>query len=96
MPSGASDNSNHDSISIECTVKAALDREKCKSNVIMFNMPDTNLFWDDKRNLSKLMHDLDLDESMIDSINRVGHPSAKPRPLKVQMRSEWCHNVLLD
>ena len=85
---------NHDSISIERGVKDALDRGKRKSNVIVISMPDTNLFWDDMQNLSKLMHDLDLDGNMIDSINRVGHPSAKPKPLRVQMRSEWCRNVL--
>ena len=47
MPSGASDNSNHNSISIERAVKDALDREKRKSNVIIFNMSDKNLLRDD-------------------------------------------------
>ena len=49
-----------------------------------------------KRNLSELMYDLELDESMIKSILRIGRPSTKVRPLRIQLSSESSRNTFLD
>ena len=42
-------------INIERMVKHVLDKEKRKFNVIIFNLADTDSFYDDKRNLCELM-----------------------------------------
>ena len=89
--------SNQYSISsIEKVVKNVLDKNKRKCNVIIFNFPDFDSFDNDKNYLSDLMYDLELDESMVDSITRIGRLSSKPRPLRVQLSSEWCKNIFLD
>ena len=77
-------------------VKKVLDKDRRKCNIIIFNLADTNSFYDDKRNLGELMRDLKLNESMIESISRIGRPSAKTRPLRIQMCSEMCRNMFLD
>ena len=89
-------NGNSAPESIERIVKTVLDRDRRKCNVVLFNLPDTNSFQDDKRNLSELMHDLELDESMIKSILRIGRPSSKVRPLRIQLSSESSRNTFLD
>ena len=91
------DISNRESIfSIEHVVKNALDKEKRKCNVIIFNLHDTNSFIDDKNNLSELMYDLGVQEDMIQSIERIGRQSAKDRPLRIKLNSEWSRDILLD
>ena len=93
----AQDTYNQYSISsIEKVVKNVLDKNKRKRNVIIFNFPDFDSFDNDKNYLSDLMYDLELDESMVDSITRIGRLSSKPRPLRVQLSSEWCKNIFLD
>ena len=93
----AQDTSNQYSISsIEKVVKNVLDKNKRKCNVIIFNFPDFDSFDNDKNYLSDLMYDLELDESMVESITRIGRLSSKPRPLRVQLSSEWCKNIFLD
>ena len=83
--------------SIERVVRNVIDKDKRKHNVIIFNMPDSDSFRNDKRNLSKLMYDLDLDENMVESIGRIGQFSAaKPRPLRLQLGYEWCTSMFLD
>ena len=42
------------------------------------------------------MYDLELDESMVDNITRIGRLSSKPRLLRVQLSSEWCKHIFLD
>ena len=42
------------------------------------------------------MYDLELDENMIESISRIGRRSAKDRPLRVQLSSKKCCNIVLD
>ena len=43
-----------------------------------------------------LLYDLELDESMIDSISRFGRNSSKPHPQRIQLRSEICRRVFLE
>ena len=59
-------------------------------------MTDMDLFYDDKRHLAELLYDLELDKSMNDSISLIGRLSSKPRPLRIQLRSEICHTVFLE
>ena len=74
-----------------------LDKNKRNCNFIVFNMPDTDLFNNDKRNLSQLMYELDLNECIIESISRFGcYSLKKPRPLKLQLASEGCVSCFLD
>ena len=51
--------------SVERLVNNVLDKNKRKCNVIVFNMPDNDSLNDDKCNLSQLMYELELNESMI-------------------------------
>ena len=81
---------------IERVVKNVIDKNSRKNNAIIFNLPDTNSFIEDKRRLSILFSDLNLDEKIIENISRIGRPSAKSRPLRVQLLSERYRNILLD
>ena len=75
-------------------IKNVLEKEKRKCNVVIFNMPDSNSFVDDKQNLSKLTFDLNLDENVIESISRIGGLSTnRHRPLKLQLRNERCASL---
>ena len=51
---------------IERVNKNVIDKNKRKNNAIIFNLPDTNSFIEDKRRLSSLFSDFNLDEKMID------------------------------
>ena len=83
--------------SVKRLVNIILDKNKRKCTVIVFNMPDIDSFNDDKRNLSQLMCELDLNESMNESISRLERYSSKrPRPLKLQLTSERCVFCFLD
>ena len=83
--------------SVERLVYNLLDKNKRMCNVIVFNMPDTDSFNDDKRNMSQLMYELDLNECMVESKSRLGRYSSKrPRPLKLQLASERCVSCFLD
>ena len=42
------------------------------------------------------MYDLELDESMVDNITRIGRLSSKPKSLRVQLGLEWHKNIFLD
>ena len=42
------------------------------------------------------MYDLELNENIVDSITQISRLSSKPRPLRVQLSSEWCKNIFLD
>ena len=55
--------------SVERLVNNVLDKNKRRCNVIAFNMPDTNSFNYDKRNMSQLVYELDLNECMVESIS---------------------------
>ena len=81
--------------SIENLVNSALDKEKRKCNVIIFNLSDTDSFHDDKNKLSRLYRDLRLQDSCIQSITRFGR-SDRERPLKVTLSSKWHRDCLLD
>ena len=81
---------------IERVVKNVIDKNNRKNNAIIFNLPDTNSFIEDKRRLFSLFFDLNLDEKIIENISRIGHPSTKSRPLRVQLRSERYKNIFLD
>ena len=71
------------SLSIERLVDNALDKKQRKKNIIILNTTDTNSFYDDKRHLAELLYDLQLDESMTDSISQICRFSSKPRPLRI-------------
>ena len=82
---------------VERMIKNVLEKEKRKCNVVIFNMPDSNSFVDDKQNLSKLTFDLNLDENVIESISRIGRLSTnRHRPLKLQLRNERCASLYLE
>ena len=83
--------------SVERLVYNVLDKNKRRCNVIVFNMTDTDSFNDDKRNMSQLMYELDLNECMFEWKSRLGRYSSKlPRPLKLQLTSERCVSCFLD
>ena len=83
-------------LSIKRLIKNALDKDKRKCNVIIFNLPDRDSFYDDKLKISNLMYDLELDECMIEAISRIGKFSTtKSRPLRLQLRSELCFSAFL-
>ena len=82
--------------SMERVVKNALDKEKSKYSVIIFNFHETNSFIDDKNSLSELMYDLRMQEDMIQSMERISRQSAKDRPLRTKLNSEWSRDILLD
>ena len=93
----AQDTSNQYSMSsIEKVVNDVLEKNKRKCNVVIFILPDINFFDNDKKNLSDLMYDFELDESMVNCIVQIGRLSSKPRPLRVQLSSEWRKNIFLD
>ena len=78
-------------------VNNALDKIKRECNFIVFIMPDTDSFNDDKCNLLQLMYKMDLIERMIESISRLGRYSSKqPRSLKLQLTSKRCVSCFLD
>ena len=81
--------------SIENLVNSALDKDKRKCNIIIFNLSDTDSFQDDKYKLSRLFRDLRLHDSCIQSITRFGR-SNRDRPLKVTLSSKWHRDCLLD
>ena len=80
---------------IERIVKNVIDKNNRKNNAIIFNLPDTNSFIEDKRRLSSLFFYLNLDEKIIENISRIVGPSTKLRPLRVQLRSERYRNIFL-
>ena len=81
--------------SIEHLVHSALDKKKCKCNVIIFKLSDTASFHDDKNKLSRLFRDFCLEDSCIQSITRIGR-SDRDQPLKVKLSSKWHRNCLMD
>ena len=89
--------SSHDSVSsIERVVNNVLEKNKRKRNIMIFNLPDTDSFFDDKSALCDLLYDLELSDNMIESIERIGRLSTNDRPLKVQLYSEQCRNEFLN
>ena len=86
-----------DASSIEQLVRNALEKDKRKCNVIIYNIYDYDSFQEDKFILSELMYDLDLDENLIESISRVGYFSNyKPRPLRVQLAHDSYVSIFLE
>ena len=76
---------------ISALVHEALETEKRKQNAIIFNLPDSDSFDNDKYMLHALFSDLGINDVMIQTISRFGRRTMKPRPLRLHLRS--CNDV---
>ena len=76
---------------ISALVREALETEKRKQNAIIFNLPDSDSYDNDKYMLHALFADLGINDVMIQTIFRFGRRTMKPRPLRLHSRS--CNDV---
>ncbi len=71
--------------SIKDSVKEMLDREKRKTNLVIFNIAESNSQNADMTTITKMFEDIEAKDIIIWSMERLGKPSDKTRPLCVTL-----------